>query len=66
MKDESVATSSRKPVAPATLRQFAVKLLKVLLVALCALGAAGVQGNVLAFLALEFALVLHPLLTRTR
>jgi hypothetical protein len=48
-------------VAPATLRQFAVKLLKVLLVALCALGAAGVQGSVLAFLTLELRLVAHPL-----
>jgi hypothetical protein len=61
MKDESVATSSRKPVAPATLRQFAVKLLKVLLVALCALGALGVQGSVFIFLTLELGLVAHPL-----
>jgi hypothetical protein len=42
----SVATSSRYPVAPFELRQFAVKLVVVTLVAFPALGAGGVGAGV--------------------
>jgi len=48
-------------MAPATLRQRALKLFQVTLAALCALGAVGVQGSVLTVLTLELALVAHAL-----
>jgi hypothetical protein len=44
-----------------TLRQFALKLVAVTLLALLALGAAGIQASVSALLVLELELVAHPL-----
>jgi hypothetical protein len=48
-------------MAALTMLQFARKLLKVTLVALAVLGAAGVQGSVRTLFEFEFKLAAHPL-----
>ncbi len=48
-------------MAPLMLLQFALKLLKVTLVALPTVGALGVQAVVFRLMVLEFELVAHPL-----